>query len=281
MLAFVHIEKCGGTTLIHVLRRCFMLDHFDVIPREKTSMVFDQQDLQLLLRLRPGVKSIAGHPVRLWSRLEEVVPGIRYVTLLRDPIARYVSDFRHFVDYVGYPNDFQRWLTRRERFNFQTRAIAGSENLDLAKQLLATRFAMVGLVERYDEFMRALSVLIGCHPDVLKYEIKNTASKRRCSPTAGLDVEQCTAQIVERNRLDLELYQYARQCVVPRLKAQLAAASPCAASGRARWRHGGLAGRLRVAANRAYRNLVYKPWVGRLPGPHVLPLYRPRRRRAA
>jgi len=91
MLEVVHIEKCGGTTLIHALRRHFGLAHFDVIPRGKNSMLFTHEDLRSLLRLRPTVKSIAGHPVRVHSNLHELLADSRYVTILRDPVARYVS----------------------------------------------------------------------------------------------------------------------------------------------------------------------------------------------
>ena len=70
LIAFIHIPKCGGTTLNNVLRREYMLDHFDVLPADKSpAAVFTPEDMRCLLKLNPGLKS--------------VVPGISYYTLLR------------------------------------------------------------------------------------------------------------------------------------------------------------------------------------------------------
>lgn len=266
MLAFIHIEKCAGTTLVNLLRRNFGRDHFDVIPRDRGSMLFDAGDLRRLLRLRPRARSLAGHSLRPASRLEEAHPQVRYYTLLRDPAQRYISDFRHFVDILGYPADFPTWLAWQERHNFQTRAIAGGPDLELAKQVISERLALVGLVERFDDFLDRLRALAAPWPLDTRYQPTNTASQRT-SPTAGMDFSQYAEAIADANRLDQALCEFVRD----RLQELRPAGQPSPPA-----YISSLAGAGRSLANRVYRNLVYKPSTGRwAPGAHALPLYLP------
>jgi hypothetical protein len=273
MLAFVHIEKCGGTTLLHSLRRAFGVDHFDVMPRDKSSMLFGPDDMRALLALRSGARSIAGHTVRPRSNLESVVPDVRYYTLLRDPVARYVSDFRHFVDLLGFPDDFELWLGREDRRDFQTRAIAGTDDVEEAKRVLKERLALVGVVEEYADFLGKLRALAEPHHLSADYEVRNRASQRK-SRRKPLELERFRERILEQNRLDLELYEYARSVVIPgqslRFRGRLAEGAPEAPGASARVRE-----RLRAWTNRAYRNLIYKPYMGYAPfKTHALPPYR-------
>ena len=274
MLAFAHIEKCGGTTLIYALRGLFMFDHFDVIPRKKNSVLFTADDMLAVLRLRRTVKSVSGHWIRLSSNLESVVPDVQYVTLLREPISRYVSEFRHFGQYAGCADDFEGWLEFPDRFNLQTKAIAGCEDLELAKELLATRFAHVGLVDRYDDFMRGLAILLQVPPGVLHYRVKNAASQRPGAEGPIVDLDRYARQIHERNHLDLKLYRYAKETLIPSLQARLAErTSPVTSTPPAP--RSEFAIRVRVALNRVYRNLIYKPRFGYWPAIHWHPHFGP------
>jgi hypothetical protein len=284
MLALVHIEKCGGTTLIDVLRRNFQLDHFDVIPRNRKAMLFTADDLRELLDFRPTVKSIAGHSVRLSAGLQDVVPGIQFVTCLRDPVRRYVSDYCHFIDRLGSRCNFAKWLARDDRHNFQTRSIAGAADLKQAIHLIQSRFAVVGVLEQFDDLLAQLAAIVrrSMHVELdTWYEIQNSRRTHRGSSPASELVARFREEIVAVNQLDIELYDYVRNVVLPRQAQALGtagadkSASPGARGWRDRWRDG-----QRRVVYRLYRNLVYKPHVGRLPLPHRLPIYEAERKAA-
>jgi hypothetical protein len=270
LLAFVHIEKCGGTTVLKLLRSAFGLDHFDVIPRDKNSMLFGPEDLRELLALRPSVKSISGHTVRHQSQLETVVPEVQYYTVLRDPVARYVSDFRHFVDILGFPDDFEYWLDFKDRHDFQTKAIAGVDDVEEAKRILGEHFVLVGILEDFGEFLAHLRVLAQESPLSLDYEVSNTASGRR-SKSDIPNLEALRERVLEKNRLDMELYEFTRSVLIPEQKARFQDGLPASPSGRVtRMRE-----RSRLCLNRLYRNFVYKPYMGYAPFKyHALPPYR-------
>jgi hypothetical protein len=280
----VHIEKCGGTTLIDVLRRNFQLDHFDVIPRNRQAMLFTADDLDDLLKFRPTVRSIAGHSVRLSADLQTIVPGIQFVTCLRDPVRRYVSDYCHFIDRLGARCDFAQWLAREDRHNFQAQSIAGRADLNDAIHLVETRFAAVGVLELFDDLLAQLAAIVRRSMRIeldTWYEIRNSRRTRRGSSPASELVARFRKEIVAANKLDIELYDYVRKVVLPRQAQQLgtAGADRSVSLGvrgwRGRWRD-----TQRRVLYRLYRNLVYKPHVGRLPLPHRLPIYEAERKAA-
>lgn len=272
MLAFVHIEKCGGTTLARTFRRYFGCDHFDIIPRDPEAMLACHDDLRHVLSLRSSTRSVAGHPVRVQCQFEEVVPDIAYVTLLRDPIKRYVSDYRHFVEVLNHPADFERWLDREDRHNFQTRAIAGVDDADAAIEILRERFDLVGTVENYGLFVDNLAQLLRCDTSDLWYRVENRANDRRRSQPLP-DLDKYYDRIAHNNRHDKKVYEYVLGTLAPAIDpatCQVFEARPF----RPLLARSRLLGNARLTANRLYRNLVYKPSLGHLPVPHALKHYR-------
>lgn len=283
MLAVIHIEKCGGTTLIDVLRRNFQLDHFDVIPRDRQSMVFTADDLHDLLKFRPTVKSIAGHTIRLNSGLENVAPQIQYITCLRDPVRRYVSDYCHFVERLGLEADFEAWLCREERHNLQTRAIAGAANLDAAIHLLETRFELVGALENFSEFIQQLRLVVEIPRSTFDpwYEVRNSRWGRPSVLSTSELIGKFGERIAAVNALDIKLHQHVLNVILPRQRAVWTADNSAASlAARDRTPLERLRDARRRLLCRLYRNLVYKPHLRRWPVPHRLPIYEKRRRAA-
>ncbi|HET8692446.1 MAG TPA: hypothetical protein VFM30_09985, partial [Steroidobacteraceae bacterium] len=118
LLAFIHTEKTGGTTLNQVLRRNFFLRFADVRPLAPASRGrFGATDFRIYRRLNPALRAISGHAVLPGLELGGGAGEIRYVTLLRDPARRYVSQFLYFVRIGLRPDDFDRFLDEREFMN--------------------------------------------------------------------------------------------------------------------------------------------------------------------
>lgn len=276
MLAFVHIEKCGGTTLIDVLRHNFFLDHVDVIPRDPAAMLYSPDDLREIRRFRPSAISIAGHSVRTFGRLDDTGIPLAYYTCLRDPVKRYISDYLHFVELLGHPVDIDAFLERPDRQNFQTKSIAGSPDLGLAKSLLRDRFAVVGVLEHFDEFLSNLGSVIQDHTGItasIDYQIKNTRSDRTAKSDARLQAEAAIDQIVEVNQLDIALHQYVLNEVAEHSRFRTTAVTSAETyqpSTISRL----LPRRAQDGLYRVYRNLIYKPYMGHWPTEHRLPVYR-------
>jgi len=270
MLAFIHIPKCGGTTLIDVLRRNFGLAHLDLIAKDRSTMCYRANELNRIPGGFTHLKSIAGHAIRPASIFEDLVPETKYYTLLRDPVDRFISDFRHFGKQQYGMQDLCDWLRagdrRFDRFNVQTKYLAGCDDVLVAKQILEERVALVGLVERYDEFLDGLRAISAPFSLDTRYVVQN-AAKQRDPSTDALAKSKCCGEyldeIKEKNSADIELYEYVRDILLPRQLARLADdlafSQSCELSK--------LTSKLRRWQNYLFRNFVYKPSLGYWPWP--------------
>lgn len=222
ILAFVHIKKCAGTTLTHILRLNFFLRHCDVRCLSETSSgIFQAKDMNKLMRINPLVKCIAGHEVKPFGNLVITYPGIRFITLLRDPVQRYISQYHYNTEKLGSNLSFDDFLKTKRSFNKQTRAIAGSEDLVTAKDILNRFFFLVGIVEEFDEFLILLKKKLEPLRFRPGYRVQNVANKH--SPmrrSIEKQLHKYHEQIIERNLLDIELYNYVKNDVLPKAKKE-------------------------------------------------------------
>ena len=103
-LVYIHVPKCGGSSFGAALRlRYFIsqatitLDHGDPTLRGEARIMSDyrERDAQLRELLAAGIRLISGH-VR-YSETLHLGPGRQhaFVTLLRDPVERFVSHYNY------------------------------------------------------------------------------------------------------------------------------------------------------------------------------------------
>ncbi len=219
LLAFVHIEKAAGTSLIHFLRRSFLLRYADVRPlRPGSQRRFTARDLATYMRLNPWIRVIGGHSITPASDLETFGRPLHYFTVMRDPAARYLSQYQYWVRVLGRDLSFEQFLTQEESWNWQSKRIAGEANFERASGLIEEREVLVGVVEQLAQFVRELSALAGIRQPLL--ETKNTAGSDR--EQRGELLSRYGDAIAERNAVDMQLYSWAKQ---HRLPAQAASAN--------------------------------------------------------
>jgi hypothetical protein len=285
LFIYAHIEKCGGTTINSLCRSVLGTRHVDIVPRDKEAMLINQQDLDDTLRICPGAISLSGHSIRPHLELDFGDRAPKYFTLLRDPVKRYVSDYKHFVELCGFTGSFEDWLEVEDRQNFQVRAIAGNADLAAAKEIVQNRVALCGCLEEFDAFMNALQRLMSPHGLGTEYHVANQAGQRdqrpfqrilfraakgfakppEKAPAPQVDVTPYLDAIEERNQLDRALHRFVKEEVFPSQAAALATHDSKPARPATR-------GRLR---NMLFRNLIYKPRMGYPPFVfHSLPRYR-------
>lgn len=218
IICFVHIEKTGGTTLQHIFRRMFYLRHLTVRPYFKPenyehipySGTFSAKDLQLVLRLNPFIKVISGHALKPYADLELSGKRIKYVTILRNPVSRYLSHYEHSKRVVKMKWTFDEYMNIEEHNNFQTRKIAGKEDLNLAKSLLSKKFFAVGVIEQFDSLLAFLSFKLKLGKSIWKYEVKNIGKNKDL--VAELH-SKYLKKIVSKNELDMQLYNYVAKTI--------------------------------------------------------------------
>lgn len=208
-IAFVHIEKAAGTTFIHILRRNFFLRYLDVRPYSPASnAIFTARDLQLSLRLNPWLRAFGGHAVRPFGDLAETYPNIRFVTILRDPARRYISQYLYGNAVLNLKLTFDEFLADPRTHDFQTRKIAGEADVARAIQILNQRFLAVGLVERLDQFLMTLTARLQPGKFRGAYEARNVGSY----PNEEIELFNAHVDAInEVNQADVVLYRHVQK----------------------------------------------------------------------
>jgi hypothetical protein len=221
MYAFTHIDKTAGRTVRAVLRRSFGAGHCEIRtpysrrpqdPNDR-SVYVTGDDLRRVRRVYRHLRGIAGHNVKPYSDLDVASPGIRYFTLLRDPVKRYLSHYKNKA--LSYERaDFDRWASLELMHNFQTRTLAGAANLQKAIDLLATRVGFVGLTEAFDESLLMLGQWLGEPGFRPEYQpVNRLADKQRKRDVSRaqadlsyLDSAAVRDRLLEMNAIDQQLY---------------------------------------------------------------------------
>lgn len=194
---FLHMPKCGGTSLSEAMyatvpfherigvidaiatRRAAAIVHFDKDDRwichddlEHGQKTFDLREQALLQHMAWDTMLIHGHV--LWSERAEKHFGDKYkiVTMLRDPVARTVSNMRMAQRAGLVGDDTESYLTSdiaRRHARVFLRYLAGRNDIAddeladataVAKQRLE-RFAIIGFLDRFEDFRARYKVQFG------------------------------------------------------------------------------------------------------------------------
>ncbi len=135
MLAFIHIEKAACQTFTRILENNYVLRSCRVAPLNKEHRgVFKWADLKMLLRINPFIYAFAGHSVVPYSDFDKHLPNIKYITILRDPIQRYISHYQYWLQDLKTQISFEKFMSLEDLKDFQTKKIAGSADLCAAKE---------------------------------------------------------------------------------------------------------------------------------------------------
>ncbi len=216
MLVFVHINKTGGTTITHILRSTYGLRHCQVEPfhAKWTGPPFSAADLQRLRKIYPNLKSIAGHRIYGHVDLEPGNMGLRYFTMMRDPLKSCASRFQYKVQVSKKENlVFEEWIQRDWTRNHQTKWIAGVDDVNEAIRIIKEKNMFVGLTERYDESMLMLKALLANDLNI-SYKRVNVARDNTIKDRL-LNTESTRQLLIEAQQADLELYNYVREEIYP------------------------------------------------------------------
>ncbi|MEJ2523446.1 MAG: hypothetical protein P8080_11320 [Gammaproteobacteria bacterium] len=215
ILAFVHIQKTAGTSLLTILRNTFGPAHLEVrTVDQRPGAVFGARDLAVVLRVAPWVRSIAGHEIVAPTTClpDRVLP----YTILREPVARSLSHFEDKQRRGRNPPELEDYLSDSENRNFQVRKIAGKEDFEEARRLLEEAYLFAGVQERFAESVRVLSAL-SPWPLVLRHRPENVFRRRDLRQALKADPE-VMRRFREINELDAALHQWVSRDLYPRLR---------------------------------------------------------------
>jgi hypothetical protein len=228
LLLFLHIPKASGTTLSSILERQYPAHAIyrtaDMAPRaiaEALGRGRAPEDLQCVMgHMYFGLHRHLTRPATYITMLRHPMPRLishyAYVRRMREhPLHAAVNDGRMtFEEYVASGvssdvNDGQvRFLCGRDDAGTVGFGRVSEDMLADAMANLQSHFTAVGITERFDESLLLFQRLLGWRS--VEYLPQNKSARDEVS----LAISEATRTLVERyNRLDLELYDYARRMV--------------------------------------------------------------------
>ncbi len=220
--AFVHLQKAAGTTLVHLLRINFFMQYCDVrVLSQNSKGVFQAEDFKKLLKINPFVKFIGGHVVKSYGSFADEYPNTKFITILRDPLKRYISQFLYKVENRGHQLTFNEFLDWEYAYNQQTKQLVGTENVEEAKKMLKNKFSVVGTVDEFDEFLILLKKAVSPHKFSPNYKLQNVGKESSLLKKKVMkDFEKHKERIINQNCLDIELYNFVKFELLPKQKKE-------------------------------------------------------------
>lgn len=228
-LIFLHIPKAGGSTFENILWRLYSPKSIYRLPdvmEERVKAIDKLQQLEISdkqqIKVLTGIMDFGLH--------KYIPQKSTYVTILRDPVDRIISHYHfvrnteehHLYSKLNFKNiGLQDYLTNyplEEMDNGQTRLISGMNtsdhtsqrmctkaDLEKAKQNLKERFAVFGILEKYDEtLILTKRRLQWVYPTYVQQNIAKVKYTRNNIPSGTIK------QIQSLNKYDIELYDFAR-----------------------------------------------------------------------
>jgi hypothetical protein len=238
LLVFEHVPKTAGTTFRRSYLRAALPRHERWILSGGTANEAERRRfLSMSETRRRRYRVVAGHYA---ETLRPHLPLARFVTIVREPVARTISEYLHVLH---HPSATTAWESvRREglslgdyveqhgRQDLQSRMLLGVADDTLDDEAIARhldgRYALVGLTEAFDEFVFLLHLAEGLPLCLYNKRLVRPEREAFVPPADDLD------RVARATRVDARLYAVVRA----RFEARLAALAPEARARLQRWR---------------------------------------------
>ena len=233
LYVFDHIPKTAGTTFRRsYLRAAFPRDERWILSGGDKNAEDRERFLQLPAQARRRIRIVAGHYV---DSLRAHVPDARFLTVVRDPVDRLVSSYRHALFHPGgetlWPDvrekqmGLREFVLKYERPNAQSIQLVGEGDFDehALAQRLGTRYALIGYTEAFDEFVFLLHALEGF--PLCLYNNRLVGEERSGHAPSGADltfVREMNARDLLLHRVVKARFQQQVQALPPVTRATMA-----------------------------------------------------------
>ncbi|MDQ0058841.1 sulfotransferase family 2 domain-containing protein [Paenibacillus harenae] len=215
-LIYMHIPKTGGTTLSNIIDKNYSKTILYIHVHHKIKLL-EKENLN-------GVGAFMGHYP--YGTHQYIPKPCVYISMMRDPIECIISLYYYILaEKLRYWHDkvktmsFDEFLEDSEydieTSNMQTRYFCGGHTLDigLAKKNLEKKFLVVGINEQYNDSLKVMQRELGWKD--ISYSRAMVNAKR---PLRKNVPDSIINKIIEKNKLDIELYHFAKSLLNEKLE---------------------------------------------------------------
>lgn len=216
-IAFVHVPKCGGTTMNSQLAEWVGQDHSLLVGDRRFGAQIEITDgLDLWKPALQPARLVHGHFT--WPLLKDIceragVAPFVPVALVREPLARAVSEYHYIRSYPQHPLyallseiTIDQFLMHHHQCNTQCQYLTKTDLFHPARDLIMADFGGIAPLDDIDDFSSRLAVVLGQSP--------TPAEARNVSGT-GTDARhvdpKVASEFYEKNIADLRLYWWVRR----------------------------------------------------------------------
>lgn len=222
VLLFLHPPKCGGSSIVSILKaNCNNKKFLQIVSSVDEIEYFKGLSKQR----RNSYNIISGHfPFGIHEYLDK---PYKYMTILRNPIEKIISNYNYFQTHLdSFPHmkgvSLKEFADISNKFTYMndngfTRQISGAMKtidfgncdetlLDKAANNLKEYFFIVGILEEFKETLSLLEQKLDLH--TIRNKMINVSKKVVDRKTISIDTIK---MIEENNKLDIKLYELAKQ----------------------------------------------------------------------
>lgn len=245
LLIFLHIPKNAGTTLVHVIRRQYPKQSVFWFSYDRPELVakFEKMDE----KERGELLCLGGHiPFGIHEEFKDI--PVTYITMLRDPVARFISEYgqlsrvlqsgnwrsgswRPPIERLKSLGDYLDYRIETNAMEVQTRFIGGyalppgtqrqfeplpEDALQRAKDNLRKHFLVTGITQRFDESLLLMKRRLGWKSHIF-YARQNTAPQVASYSDIPTELLE---RIIEHTRIDAELVCFAEELLDEAIAAE-------------------------------------------------------------
>lgn len=257
--AFIHIPKTGGTFVNHFLRSLYGLQHVDLLANRngKNAMPSWRSavrvgELSIACQLNQAPRSVASHFLVPTDELRECMPNAKWFAVVRDPIERLVSEYRHKCQLLRRVVPLEEWSD--DLANPQTRMLVKSGRaVDCIQAVANGDVIVIDLADLKERLAEAFNLSRNSR-DWLHRQRPLNVKFDNCLADEPIYEELSKHRLRDYVTEELYFFEWIKRRSRNGANAQIARISQGT-----RWATSPVVLHVNRYINRLYRNIIYKP----------------------
>lgn len=159
LILFYHIEKAGGSSLKQVFSQnmpCIGSQHARRSWGGVEYEEFDREQFLFVMKRLPVLSGFSGHYLRPWYDYSYNGQNPLQVTFLREPTARYVSQFHYSKKALNFERDWDGFIQLEQHHNLICKRFSRENCVEEAIEVLS-KFEMVGVLEHLQKSLKLMA----------------------------------------------------------------------------------------------------------------------------